>query len=289
LEAARNALTQAVEDGLVPEKSVEDLAKTLDIIVLGTSTPDYQVCPSTACIVQDKLGASRAGALDVGAGCSGFVYGVETAAGLLELYEERKRALIVGVDILSRFVDWSDRSLCILFGDGAGAALLEKTGAPRKGPGKRGLVRTILGSDGSGAENLIVRRGGSRNAYRNGDVVDKAPHIEMNGRAVYNFAVKKVCELLEQLFAEANITIDDVARIVPHQANARIIQAVAKRLDIPEEKFFINIEEYANTSAASIPIALDELNRSGQIRRGDLLLLVGFGAGLTYGGSLIIW
>lgn len=289
LEASRNALSLAVEAGLVPETSVEDLAKTVDLIVLGTSTPDYLVCPSTACIVQDKLGASRAGALDVGAGCSGFVYALETAAGLLERDGGRKRALVIGAEVLSRFVDWSDRSLCILFGDGAGAVLIEKTGAPRDGPGKRGLLRTVLGSDGSGAENLIVRNGGSRNAYRNGDIVDKAPCLEMNGRAVYAFAVKKSCEVLEQLLAEANITIDDVARIVPHQANARIIQAMAKRLGIPEEKFFMNIEDYANTSAASIPIALDELNRSGQIRRGDLLLLIGFGAGLTYGGSLIVW
>ena len=289
LEASRNALIQAVETGLVPETSVEDLAENLDFIVLGTSTPDYHVCPSSACIVQDKLGASRAGAVDIGAGCSGFVYGLETAAGLLEVREGRKRALVIGADVLSRVVDWSDRSMCILFGDGAGAVLIGKTGAPCEGPGKRGLLRTILGSDGAGAENLIVRKGGSRNAFRAGDIIDKPPHIEMNGRAVYNFAVKKVCELLEQLLSEANITIYDVARIVPHQANARIIQAVAKRLDIPEEKFFMNIAEYANTSAASIPIALDELNRSGQVRRGDLLLLVGFGAGLTYGGSLVIW
>lgn len=289
LEAARNALVQAVETGRVPETSVKDLAETLDFIVLGTSTPDYHVCPSAACIVQDKLGASRAGAMDLSAGCSGFVYSLETAAGLLELHGGRKRALVIGADILSRFVDWNDRSLCVLFGDGAGAVLIEKTGAPREGPEKRGLLRTILRSDGAGAECLIVRKGGSRNAYRTGDIVDVPPHIEMNGRAVYNFAVKNVTGTIEQLLSEENITIDDIDRIVPHQANARIIQAAAKRLGIPEEKFFMNIEEYANTSAASIPIALDELNRSGGIARGDLILTIGFGAGLTYGGGLIVW
>jgi 3-oxoacyl-[acyl-carrier-protein] synthase-3 len=289
LEAARNALAQAVEKRLVPETSIKELAETLDLIVLGTSTPDYQVCPAAACIVQDKLGASRSAAMDIGAGCSGFVYGLETAAGLLEFHGGRKRALAIGAEVLSRFTDWNDRSTCVLFGDGAGAVLIEKTRAPREGPEKRGIFRTILKSDGSGAESLIVRKGGSRNAYRVGDIVDSPPHIEMNGRAVYNFAVKNVSGIIEQLLSEENLTINDIARIVPHQANARIIQAAAKRLGIPEEKFFMNIEDYANTSAASIPIALDELNRSGGIVRGDLILIVGFGAGLTYGGSLIVW
>jgi 3-oxoacyl-[acyl-carrier-protein] synthase-3 len=289
LEAAWNALSLAVEKRRVPETSAKDLAETLDLIILGTSTPDYHVCPASACIVQDKLGASRAGAMDLSAGCSGFIYSLETAAGLLERYGGRKRALVIGADILSRFVDWNDRSNCVLFGDGAGAVLVEKTGASGGGPEKRGLIRTVLGSDGAGAEYLIVRKGGSRDAYRAGDAVDLPPHIEMNGRAVYNFAVKNVTGTIEQLLSEENVTIDEVDRIVPHQANARIIQAAAKRLGIPEEKFFMNIEDYANTSAASIPMALDELNRSGGIACGDLILLVGFGAGLTYGGGLIIW
>jgi 3-oxoacyl-[acyl-carrier-protein] synthase-3 len=289
LEAARNALTLAIEGRLVPETSVEELAATLDIIIVGTSTPDYPVCPATACIVQDKLGSARAGAMDVSVGCSGFIYSLETAAGILEINPDRKRALVIGAEELSRFVDWTDRSFCVLFGDGAGAVLLEKTGAPRTGPDRRGLVRTILGSDGSGAENLIVRRGGSRNAFRTGDIVELAPHLEMNGRAVYNFAVKTMTETLARFLSEENLTMDDISRIVPHQANARIIQAAANRLGIAEEKFFINIEDYANTSAASIPIALDELNRNGRIKRGDTLITIGFGAGLSYGGNLIIW
>ncbi|MDR3130546.1 MAG: ketoacyl-ACP synthase III [Treponema sp.] len=289
LEAAWKALAQAVEKRLVPETSAEELAASLDIIILGTSTPDYHVCPASACIVQDKLGASHAGAMDLSAGCSGFVYALETAAGLLELPGGRKRALVIGAEILSRFVDWNDRSVCVLFGDGAGAVLLEKTGAPREGPEKRGLIRTALGSDGAGAEYLIVRKGGSRDPYHAGESIDLPPYIEMNGRAVYNFAVKNVTGIIERLLAEENITIDSIDRIVPHQANARIIQAAAKRLGIPEEKFFMNIEDYANTSAASIPIALDELSRTGGIARGDMILIVGFGAGLTFGGSLIVW
>ncbi|MDR3335012.1 MAG: ketoacyl-ACP synthase III [Treponema sp.] len=290
LEAARQALTMVVqqEGGSGNEtQDLVDVALTLDVIILGTATPDYLGCPSTACVVQDKLGARNAAALDITAGCSGFIYGLEIAAGLLGTGSRRKRALVIGSEILSRFVDWTDRGMCILFGDGAGAAIVEKTENP--GLTKRGLLRTILGADGSGTEHLIMRRGGSRNPYKTGELVGVPPHIEMNGQAVYNFAVKRVTETIEKLLSQENITIDDVSRIVPHQANARIVQAAGKRLGIPEEKFFLNIKEYANTSAASIPIALDELNRAGSLQKGDLIMTIGFGGGLTYGGNLIIW
>ena len=227
--------------------------------------------------------------MDVTAGCSGFIYGLEIAAGLLSIGASRKRALVIGADVLSRFVDWDDRGSCILFGDGAGAVLIEKTGNPSTGPDKRGLLRTILRADGSGSEHLVIKRGGSRNAFKRGETIETTPHLEMNGRAVYNFAVKAVTEIIEDLLKEEHITIDAVSRIVPHQANARIVAAAAKRLGIPEEKFFLNIKEYANTSAASIPIALDELNRTGELHKGDLIMTVGFGAGLTYGGNLIVF
>ncbi|GHT73487.1 3-oxoacyl-[acyl-carrier-protein] synthase 3 [Spirochaetia bacterium] len=288
-EAGRQALVSAIERGAVAESTVEALALTLDVIVLGTTTQDFYGCPSTACIVQDKLGARNAAAMDISAACSGFIYGLETAAGLLGVGARRKRALVIGSELLSRFTDWNDRGTCILFGDGAGAVLVEKTGAPSEGAGRRGLLRSILAADGSGAESLLVRRGGSRNPWQTGEVVDTPPHLEMDGRAVYNFAVKAVTGTIETLLRDAAISIDDVARIVPHQANARIVQAAAKRLGIPEEKFYLNIEEYANTSAASIPIALDELNRNGQLCRGDLIMTVGFGGGLTFGGNLIVW
>ncbi|MDR0402473.1 MAG: ketoacyl-ACP synthase III [Treponema sp.] len=292
VEAARNALKMAVDRAEVGEKSPEELAETLDLIVLGTTTQDYYGCPATSCLVQNRLGAKKAAAMDVTVACSSFIYGLETAAALLSSDRRRRRALVIGAETLSRITDWTDRESCILFGDGAGAVLLEKReGAPAKrGISKdRGLVRTVLGADGSGWENLIIRRGGSRNPWKTGETVAINPHVEMNGRAVYNFAVRVITETIAALMEEESLTIQDIARIIPHQANARIVQAAGKRLGIPEEKFFLNIGKYANTSSASIPIALDELNRSEQLRRGDLVITVGFGAGLTYGGNLIVW
>jgi 3-oxoacyl-[acyl-carrier-protein] synthase-3 len=283
LEAAREVLAMAAAGG----ESAGSLAESLDMVVVCTATPDYYGTPPTACIIQDKLGAGRAAAMDITAGCTGFIYGLEIAAGFLGINESRKRALVIGSEVLTRVTNWDDRGTCVLFGDGAGAVLLEKR--PAGATGKRGLLRTILGADGSGAEHLVIRRGGSRRPYRAGETVDIPPHIEMNGQAVYNFAVKAVTGTIERLLAEENIGIGDISRIVPHQANARIVQAAGKRLGIPEEKFFLNIEEYANTSAASIPIALDELNRGGALNRGDLIMTIGFGGGLTYGGNLIVW
>jgi 3-oxoacyl-[acyl-carrier-protein] synthase-3 len=286
LEAAEKAIAVAAEKR---GQSPGELVQSLDLIIIATVTPDYIGCPSVACLIQDRIGARNIAAFDVRAGCTGFIYALETAAGLLSINPERKLAMVIGADTLSRVTDWDDRSSCVLFGDGAGAALLEKTLAPSAGLGKRGLIRTILGADGSGAQELVIKRGGSRFPFKKGEIVDKPPHLEMNGRAVYNFAVKTVATLVEELFAKEGISVDDVARIIPHQANARIVQAAAKRLGISEEKFFMNIEEYANTSAASIPMALDELNRKGGLKKGDLIMTLGFGGGLTYGGNLIVW
>ncbi|MDR2793947.1 MAG: ketoacyl-ACP synthase III [Treponema sp.] len=282
-ESARNALAMAIEQGTCVEKTVEELALTVDMVIVGSSSGDYFCCPATACIVQDMLGAKNAGAMDIVNACSSFIYALETGAGLLSVNKGRRRALIIGADVLSRFVDWSDRSTCVLFGDGAGAVLLEKTDT------QSGVLRAILGADGSGAEDLIMRKGGSRDPFKKGDAFAVPPHIEMNGRAVYVFAVNAIAETITKLLDAEHLTIEDIALIVPHQANARIVQAAAKRLALPEEKFFLNIAEYANTSSASIPIALDELNRSGRLRKGDHILCVAFGAGLTYGGALIRW
>jgi 3-oxoacyl-[acyl-carrier-protein] synthase-3 len=281
LEAAQKALAQAG-----PETA--DAALSLDMIILASATPDYYGIPSTACVVQGKLGAKRAAAVDITAGCTGFIYGLDAAAGFLSTDSDRKRVMVIGAETLSKFADWTNRSNCVLFGDGAGAVILEKTAAPREGPGKKGLIRSLLAADGSGTEHLIIRRGGSRSPYKTGETIDK-PCIEMNGQAVYNFAVKAITETIAEILDREGINADDLAMIVPHQANARIVQAAAKRLKIPEEKFFLNIEEYANTSAASIPIALDELNRGGKLRSGDLVLTIGFGGGLTYGANLLIW
>ncbi|MCL2139383.1 MAG: ketoacyl-ACP synthase III [Treponema sp.] len=284
VEAAKNALLLAV-----PELSPEESSLSLDLIIVATASPDYFGTPSTACIVQEKLGAKNAAAMDISAGCTGFIYGLETAAGMLALNNGKKRILIIGTEVLSKFLDWSDRTTCILFGDGAGAAILEKTDEPSKGLSRRGIIRTVLHADGSGGQNLNFARGGSRNPFKAGETIDKPIQVAMNGQAVYNFAVKSVTDTIKEIIDLEGINIDDVALIIPHQANARIIQAAAKRLNIPEEKFYLNIAEYANTSAASIPIALDELNRSGKLMQGNLILTIGFGGGLTYGANLIIW
>jgi 3-oxoacyl-[acyl-carrier-protein] synthase-3 len=291
-EAAREALIMASgRPAGDRDAAVREMAETLDLIIVATTGPDYPGCPSTACLVQDRLGARRAAAMDITAGCTGFVYGLETAAGLLGLGRGRKRALVIGSELLSRLTNWEDRSTCVLFGDGAGAVVLEKTNEPGQGPGRRGIVGGLLGADGSGAEHLVIRPGGARNPCKAGEILEAGgrPHIEMNGQAVYNFAVKAFTSTCQKIMEEEGIGVEDLALIVPHQANARIVLAAAKRLGIPEEKFFLNIEEYANTSAASIPIALDELNRAGRLKRGDLIMTVAFGGGLTYGGNLIVW
>ncbi|MCL2245243.1 MAG: ketoacyl-ACP synthase III [Treponema sp.] len=288
LEAAKNALAMTAgycgDDPEERNRAASEAALTIDMIILATVSPDFYGVPSTACIVQDKLGAKKAGAMDLSAACTGFIYGLETAAGLLTVSSRRKRALVIGAETISKMINWEDRGTCVLFGDGAGAAVLEKTGAEN-----RGILQTLLFADGSGNESLLMRRGGTRYPFKKGEVIDTSICVEMNGQEVYNFAVGAIFSTIKMLAENGNINIDDVAMIVPHQANARIINAARRRLHIPAEKFYLNIEEYANTSSASIPIALDELNRSGQIKKGDLIMTVGFGGGLTYGGNLIIW
>ena len=293
-EAAKNALAMAAgysgTDTGERDRAAAEAAGTIDMIILATATADFFGTPSTACVVQDKIGARKAAAMDITAGCTGFVYGLEAAAGLLGVNSQRKRALVIGAEVLSKVMNWDDRGTCVLFGDGAGAVVLEKTG----GQEKAGLLYSLLFADGSGSESLMMRRGGTRYPFKKGEVIDTSICVEMNGQEVYNFAVKAITETIDALLKSqteglGNINIDDVTRIVPHQANARIVQAAAKRLRIPAEKFYLNIEEYANTSSASIPIALDEMNRNGELKKGDLILTVGFGGGLTYGGNIIIW
>ena len=284
LEAARNALAMA--SGI--ETNQAEAALSLDMILLATATPDFYGSPPTACIVQDKLGAKNAGAMDITAGCTGFVYALEVAAGML-MVGSRKRALVIAAEVLSKFTDWNNRGNCVLFGDGAGAVVLERTPAPDRGDGRRGLVRTILRADGSGAEYIFLKGGGSRCPFKAGETLEKPITIEFDGPAVYNFAVRAMIEVITDILSLEGISINDVSWIIPHQANARIVQAAVKRLKIPEGRCYLNIEEYANTSAATIPLALDELNRSGKLKSGNLIITVGFGAGLTYGANLIIW
>jgi 3-oxoacyl-[acyl-carrier-protein] synthase-3 len=256
-------------------------AKDLDFIVVATATPDYLGFPSTACILQDKIGAHGCGAFDVVAGCTGFIYALEVASGMLEA-RKGKHALVVGAETLSRVTDWTDRSTCVLFGDGAGAVVLS-----RIEEGNRGVLRTILGADGGGAKDLVLSQAERLKSFERQDPT--VPKIEMNGKNVYNFAVKSITVLVERIMHTSMYHLEDFAWIVPHQANARIVQAAAKRLGIPEERFYMNMEEYANTSSASIPIALEEMQTKGLLKRGDLVMLLGFGAGLTYGASVIRW
>ncbi|HUX19883.1 MAG TPA: beta-ketoacyl-ACP synthase III [Spirochaetia bacterium] len=266
-EAAKSALERAA----IP-------ASEIDLIIVATATPDYNGFPSTACIVQERLGASGAGAMDMAAACTGFIYGIETASNYIRAGAARN-ILVIGSETLSRVIDWNDRNTCVLFGDGAGAVLLSAE------EGDRGVRRSLLRSDGSGAEHLWIPGGGSRAPIR--DASDPAT-IRMNGRQVYNFAVRVIGETIDFLLGE-EIDLAEIAYIVPHQANVRIMSAAAKRLEIPVEKFYMNIQEYANTSAASIPIALDEMATGGHLKAGDLIVTVGFGGGLTYGGNLIRW
>ena len=269
-DAAKKALAAA---GVSP--------KELDFIVVATATPDFLGFPSTACILQDKIGAHGCGAFDIVAGCTGFIYALDIASSMLEARKGR-HALVVGAETLTRVTDWSDRSTCVLFGDGAGAVVLS-----RIEEGNRGVLKTILGADGGGAKDLVLVQAERSKTFERAPA--EVARITMNGKNVYNFAVKSITVLVERVLHTSMYHLEDFAWIVPHQANARIVQAAAKRLGIPEERFYMNMEEYANTSAASIPIALEEMQSKGLLKRGDLIMMLGFGAGLTYGAAVIRW
>ena len=311
IAAARAALAEA---GQKTGESGGEITESIAFIVTATSTPDYVGFPSVSCLVQDALGIENAAAFDVGAACTGFIYALETAAALLSRQPSspKKRALVIGAETLSRITDWTDRSTCVLFGDGAGCVLLERTDADANANASahaRGLIQTVLGADGSRWKALVNRTGGSRRLPPVPPPGCDAPSAEpegfgvaMDGRAVYQFAVQAIVDMTERLCRPAAgepdsggstagtpFPLERIRYIVPHQANARIVKAAANRLNIAEETFFLNIAEYANTAAASIPIALHELSSSGRLQRGDALLLIGFGGGLTYGGSIVIW
>ncbi len=258
-------------------------AEDIDMIILTTATPDYIGFPATACIVQDRLGAKNAGAFDLIAGCTGFVYGLEVAKNFLA-GGKYNNILLVSAEMLTQIANWEDRNTAVLFGDGAGAAVISVSE-----DGTSGIDDTILKADGSGAFALERHVGGVAHPYEEGKTTWAETALYMDGQAVYKFAVKVNTELISSLLERNNLTIDDIKWIVPHQANERILQAAAKRLKLSMDKIFLNLEEYANTSSASIPIALNDLYEKGELERGDILLLTGFGAGLTYGGAIIRW
>ncbi len=255
-------------------------AAELDLILVATVTPDM-LFPATACLLQQKMGAGKAAAFDLEAGCSGFVYGLSVAEKFI-VSGAYDNILVVGAETLSKIVDWEDRSTCVLFGDGAGAAVLQpaETG---------GLLATELGSDGSGADSLYLPAGGSLNPPSCSTVENRSHFIKMEGNQVFRFAVKTMGEASLRVLEKANLKPGDVDFFVPHQANTRIIKAAAKRLELKDEDVIINLPEYGNTSSASVPIALEEAVESGRIRDGDILVLVAFGAGLTWAAAVLEW
>lgn len=253
----------------------------LDLIIVATATPDH-LFPATACLVQDALGADQAAAFDLSAGCSGFVYAVAVAAHMLEAGACRT-ALVIGAETLSRITDWSDRNTCVLFGDGAGAVVLEA--AQNEG----GVLSTVLGADGSGAGLLQLPAGGSRLPASHRTVAEHLHYLRMEGREVFRFAVRTIPDATRQVLQRAGLTLDQVDLLIPHQANQRIIDAAARALGLPSEQVYTNVDRYGNTSAASIPIALCEAVEQGRIQPGDLVVCVGFGAGLTWGAAAIRW
>lgn len=269
-EAARVALDRA---GLRPND--------IDLIIVATVTGDMPF-PATACIVQNALGADKVPAFDLGAGCSGWVYGLSVANAFVSsgIYD---RVLVIGADLLSRVTNWTDRSTCVLFGDGAGAAVV----APVEDG--LGMLGFELGSDGSGAEVLKIEAGGSRQPCTHEAVDNYRNKIFMAGSEVFKFAVRIQGEAAERVLAKCGMTTADIDLMVPHQANMRIIDSAVNRLGLPSEKIFVNLHKYGNTSAASIPIALDEALREDRIKKGDTIVVVGFGAGLTWAAGVMKW
>lgn len=254
---------------------------SIDLIIVSTSTPDY-LFPATACLVQDRLGANHAGAFDLLAACSGFIYAINMASQAIR-NGTAKTALVIGSETLSRLINWKDRSTCILFGDGAGAFVLQASDDPG------GFLSGVMRSDGSGGNLLNVPAGGSARPTSLETVHDGLHFIQMNGREVYRFATRVMSQATQEAVAKAKLTMDDIKLVVPHQANMRIIEAAAKGLSIPMDRCFVNLDRYGNTSTASIPIATVEAIQRGLISPGDRIVFVGFGAGLTWGAAVIEW
>jgi len=273
-EAARRAMTSA---GVTAEE--------IDLIVVATVTPDM-FFPSTACIVQRKIGATNAVCFDISAACSGFLYALQVARHFLNA-GSRTTALVIGAEKLSSLVNWEDRNTCVLFGDGAGAVVIRAVDTDTEAPGR--VLSTVMGSDGNLTDLLKVPGGGSALPITPENAASRPNTIHMEGRETFKHAVTRMCQASEQALEMAGLSKEDIDLVIPHQANARIISVIADRLGVPPEKTFINLDKYGNTSAATIPIALDEAQRQGRLKKGDIVLLVAFGGGFTWASSVVRW
>jgi 3-oxoacyl-[acyl-carrier-protein] synthase-3 len=256
-------------------------AEDLDLIIVATVTPDM-FFPSTACFVQQKLGAKGAACFDISAACAGFLYAIEIAQQFITSHTY-DTILVIGAEKLSSIVDWTDRNTCVLFGDGAGAALLQHRS------GGHGVISTFMASDGTLSDILYIPGGASRFPITKENAGDGLNCIKMNGKETYKHAVTSMLDAAHKALAAANLTPGDLACIIPHQANLRIIEAIAQRLEVPLERFVVNLDRFGNTSAAAVAIALDEAHRTGRMKVGDYVLLVVFGGGLTWAASVIQW
>ena len=272
-DLAAEAAKEAIKDAGIT-------AADIDLVIVCTISPDRQT-PSTACAVQNKIGAKNAACFDLSAACAGFIFGITCAKAMIES-GPYKTALVIGADVLSKFIDWTDRSTCVLFGDGAGAAVLKESDKGR-------IVSTFISSDGSYGELLQIPAGGSAMPASHETIDNKMHYIKMLGNELFKVAVTKMIEAAKKVLVDNNLKAEDVDCLIPHQANERIIDATTKRLGIPDEKVFINLTKYGNMSSAAAPVALVEAVKLNKIKHGDNVVMVAFGGGLAWGSALIKW
>jgi len=282
VEADQKLSDIAVPAAVMAMKNAGVTPEQIGVIILATFTPDRPIS-STSCIIQHRLGCKNAAAFDIEVACSGFIYASTLAKNFIEtgMYDY---ALVIGGDILSKVLDFTDRTTCVLFGDGAGAVVYGVSTDE-----KTGVFDALLGADGSGSEHIMIPAGGSAIPTSVKTVEERQHFVKINGKEVFKFSTKIVGDMIEQVLTRNNLTLNDVKLIIPHQANIRIIESAAKRFNCPMEKFFINLDKYGNTVAGTIPICLHEALNEGRIKEGDIVLLVGFGGGLTWGLIAIRW
>lgn len=273
-DIATQASLRAMEDAGVSPRD-------LDMIITSTITPDH-IFPSTSCYIQQKIGATRACAFDILAACAGFIYAMSIGQSFINS-GAMKTVLVVGAECLSKITDYTDRTTCVLFGDGAGAVIIQRN------PVKHEILSSSLAADGSEADVLIMPGGGARNPASLESVQQRLHYIQFKGKEVFKLAINNITNLILETTRENGLTLDDIDLIIPHQSNLRIIEATMEKLGLPMEKAFVNIDKYGNTSSASVPIAMDEARKEGRLRKGNIVMLVAFGGGLTWGSSVIRW